>query len=304
MSEKKTLAVTDQRCRFYEKEFPEKDELCIARFDSIDQTNCYCSLLEYNNARAMILLREISRRRVRSVSKIARVGQVHVAAVLRVDAERGYVDLSKQNMDEDAVKEAENRYNHAKVVHIIMAQLAAASGRTLLELNEKITWPLYAEFDHAYEAFEHILECGRTVLDAEGPNSWRAREDLAASLDFTLLDELFDTLAESIRRRLAPCPKKVKTVFQLTCFNPAGVDIIRDALLAAERLSTANLPLIVRLDVAPEYVIETTTPHVNSAKTVMNEALKVVKEAMESNSGQFTLLQAPFIQEEAAGEEK
>ena len=44
----------------------------------------------------MILLSELSRRRIRSVNKIIRVGRNEVAVVMRVDSDKGKSDLNIQ----------------------------------------------------------------------------------------------------------------------------------------------------------------------------------------------------------------
>lgn len=49
----------------------------------------YVKLLEYDNIDGMILLSELSRRRIRSIQKILRVGRNEVVVVLRVDKEKG-----------------------------------------------------------------------------------------------------------------------------------------------------------------------------------------------------------------------
>lgn len=45
--------------------------------------------LEYENVEGMILLSELSRRRIRSIQKLIRVGRNEVVVVLRVDKEKG-----------------------------------------------------------------------------------------------------------------------------------------------------------------------------------------------------------------------
>ena len=49
----------------------------------------YVKLLEYDNINGMILLSELSRRRIRSVQKLVRVGRDEVAVVVRVDQQKG-----------------------------------------------------------------------------------------------------------------------------------------------------------------------------------------------------------------------
>lgn len=58
---------------------------CLCRL----RAGAYVSLLEYNNIEGMILLSELSRRRIRSINKLIRVGRIEYVVVLRVDKEKG-----------------------------------------------------------------------------------------------------------------------------------------------------------------------------------------------------------------------
>lgn len=55
----------------------------------------YVKLLEYDNIDGMILLSELSRRRIRSIQKLIRVGRNEVVVVLRVDKEKGGCFLAR-----------------------------------------------------------------------------------------------------------------------------------------------------------------------------------------------------------------
>src|SRR5690554_5273799 len=55
----------------------------------IAEMGAYVQLLEYDNIEGMILLSELSRRRIRSIQKLIRVGRNEVVVVLRVDKEKG-----------------------------------------------------------------------------------------------------------------------------------------------------------------------------------------------------------------------
>lgn len=70
----------------------------------------------------MILLSELSRRRIRSIQKLIRVGRNEVVVVLRVDKEKGYIDLSKRRVSPEDIIKCDERYNKSKVVHSIMRQ--------------------------------------------------------------------------------------------------------------------------------------------------------------------------------------
>merc|ERR1712232_1408084 len=111
-------------CRFYENKYPEVDDLVVVNVRSIAEMGAYVSLLEYDNIEGMILLSELSRRRIRSINKLIRVGRDEVVVVLRVDKEKGYIDLSKRRVSQEDVAKLEERYNKAKGVHSVLRHLA------------------------------------------------------------------------------------------------------------------------------------------------------------------------------------
>lgn len=75
--------------RYYEKSLPDIDEVVMCQVRQIAEMGAYVKLLEYDNAEGMILLSELSRRRIRSIQKLIRVGRNEVVVVLRVDKEKG-----------------------------------------------------------------------------------------------------------------------------------------------------------------------------------------------------------------------
>lgn len=78
--------------RYYEKTLPDTDEVVMCQVRQIAEMGAYVKLLEYDNAEGMILLSELSRRRIRSIQKLVRVGRNEVVVVLRVDKEKGESD--------------------------------------------------------------------------------------------------------------------------------------------------------------------------------------------------------------------
>lgn len=104
--------------------------------------------LEYDNIEGMILLSELSRRRIRSIQKLIRVGRNEVVVVLRVDKEKGatlipdlpayrtadegivmhtrpgYIDLSKRRVSPEDIVKCEERYMKSKTVASILRHVA------------------------------------------------------------------------------------------------------------------------------------------------------------------------------------
>jgi len=129
----------------------------------------YVKLLEYDNIDGMILLSELSRRRIRSIQKLIRVGRNEVVIVLRVDKEKGkaemtlkgltksflgYIDLSKRRVSPEDIIKCEERYNKSKMVHSIMRHVAEKTQHPIEDLYERIGWPLNKKYGHAVDAFK------------------------------------------------------------------------------------------------------------------------------------------------------
>lgn len=115
-------------CRMYEAKYPEVDMAVMIQVKTIADMGAYVSLLEYNNIEGMILFSELSRRRIRSVSSLIKVGRIEPVMVLRVDKEKGYIDLSKRRVSEEDIQACEERYNKSKLVHSIMRHVAETFG--------------------------------------------------------------------------------------------------------------------------------------------------------------------------------
>ena len=81
-------------CRFYKHKYPEIDDVVMVNVRSIAEMGAYVNLLEYNNIEGMILLSELSRRRIRSINKLIRVGRHECVVVIRVDKDKGLLVFS------------------------------------------------------------------------------------------------------------------------------------------------------------------------------------------------------------------
>ena len=82
------------RCRYYESEFPETNDVVMVRYKEAQEHNAKVDLLEYNNMEGMILASELTRKRTSQVSKFIRIGRKEPAMVLKVDKAKG-INIAK-----------------------------------------------------------------------------------------------------------------------------------------------------------------------------------------------------------------
>lgn len=268
---------TALRCRFYEKKFPDADEVVMVNVTRITQMGAYVTLLEYNNIEGMVMYSELSRRRIRSINKLIRVGKQEAVMVMRVDPDKGYIDLSKRRVAPEDVATCEDRYIRAKTVHSILRQVASTVGVTLESLYQTIGWPLYKKHGHAYEAFRRSV----------------GEPDIFEGLEIP--DKIMKPLKETIRRRLTPKPIKVRADIEVRCFTYEGIDAIRDALLAGQAQSTEDVQISVKLIAPPLYVLLTSSLSREKGLEAVNKAIEAVRETIEAKGGKLSVKVAPRV---------
>lgn len=248
---------------------------------SIAEMGAYVSLLEYGNIEGMILLSELSRRRIRSVQKLIKVGRQEPVMVLRVDKEKGYIDLSKRRVSPEDVAKCEERFAKSKLVHSIMRHVAETSGSDLEDLYNQITWPLYKLYGHAYDAFKQMI----TENDTEAVFA-RLKEEVHGGKDISVLThKVKEGLLMNIRRRLTPQPIKIRADVEMTCFNYDGVEHIKTAMRAAQAVSTPQCEVKIKLVAPPLYVLTTQTLDKPAGIEVLTQAVDACKTSIESNKG-------------------
>eukprot|EP00696_Hemimastix_kukwesjijk_P006766 gnl/Hemi2/18580_TR6142_c0_g1_i1.p1 gnl/Hemi2/18580_TR6142_c0_g1~~gnl/Hemi2/18580_TR6142_c0_g1_i1.p1 ORF type:complete len:334 (-),score=110.39 gnl/Hemi2/18580_TR6142_c0_g1_i1:225-1226(-) len=262
-------------CRMYEERFPEVDQLVMVNVRSIAEMGAYVCLLEYNEMEGMILLSELSRRRFRSITKLIRVGKNEVVVVMRVDKEKGYIDLSKRRVTPEDVVKLEQKYNKSKAVHSIMRHVAESTGRNLEELYQIVGWPLYKKYGHAYDAFSLAVNDTNICEGIDVPQ------------------EIVEALMSNIRRRLTPTAIRVRADIEVTCFTYEGIDAIRTALRAGEAVGTVDAPIKVSLIAPPLFVMTTQSLEKEKGIEALQKAIEAIKASIEKNQGELHVKQAP-----------
>ena len=244
---------------------------------NIAEMGAYVTRLEYNNIEGMILLSELSRRRIRSVNKLIRVNRNEVVMVLRVDKEKGYIDLSKRRVSPEDIAKCEDRFNKAKAVHRVLRQVAEQKKLVLKTLYQQVGWPLYKKYGHCYDAFKLVLT---------------DQDDIFAGMP-NIDPNTKNTLVDYIKKRLAPQPIKIRCDIEVTCFTYEGIDAVRDSLMAGQTVGTAETPIKIKLIAPPMYVMTTMTLDKDLGIDLLNKALAIVTEEIVKKGGKFDVKMAP-----------
>jgi len=274
--------------RYYEQKYPEVDELVMVQVRQIAEMGAYVKLLEYDNTEGMILLSELSRRRIRSVQKLIRVGRNEVVVVLRVDKEKGYIDLSKRRVSSEDIVKCEKRYMRSKTVSSILRHVASKvssingeggnEDEKLEQLYDQIAWPLGKQYGHPYDAFKLAL------TEPDG---------VFSSLTTPVAASTLAVLTSTIARRLTPQPIKLRADIELTCYTPAGIDAIKKALRAGEKQSNEAVPIKAKLVAPPLYVLSTNSTDKYVAVERLERAIESIQSTIESQGGSLIVKMKP-----------
>lgn len=187
----------------------------------------------------MILLSELSRRRIRSINRLLRVGRNEVVMVIRVDREKGYIDLSKRRATPEDVVKAEERYSKAKAVHAIAKHASVKLRVPMLSLYERIFWPLYRVYGHAYEALQVAVAEPEAILGPpggtlpEGAYAWplASPSTRPAGCHVDITPEERAEIHEFIQAKMKPQPLRIRADIQVTCVKYEGIEAVRAALV-------------------------------------------------------------------------
>lgn len=184
-------------------------------------------------------------------------------------------------MDPEDVIKCEERYNKAKAVHSVLRHVAEVKGLKLEHLYQKIGWPLYRKYGHAYDGFKIALkydcvECHLIELTSFVQSCSDSEDggDIFADLDIE--EDVKSALVTYIKRRLAPQPVKIRADIEVTCFTYEGIDAIKEALAEGEAKGTADAPVRIKLIAPPMYVMTSMTLDKDLGVETMNAAIEAI----------------------------
>jgi translation initiation factor 2 subunit 1 len=246
-------------------EWPEIGYLVIATIETVTDYGAYAKLDEYNK-RGLLHVSEISSSWIRNIRDFVREGQKMVLKVLRVDMEKGHIDLSLRRVTKREKIEKIKSWKKDRKAEALLRGVAEKVGLSNEEVYEK-AGNLIEEKYGLYEGFEKVVKEGIEVLTKIG-----VPEDLA---------KVFAEVAqERIRVKLV----KVKGIIEVRCMKPNGVKIIQEAFLNAKKAEkTKDADVRFYVVAAPKYSVEVLAENYKRAEEVLQKvAQSVVTNVVEA----------------------
>jgi len=249
-------------------EWPEVGDLVIATIETVTDYGAYAKLDEYNK-RGLLHVSEISSSWIRNIRDFVREGQKVVLKVLRVDLEKGHIDLSLRRVTKRAKIEKIKVWKQDRKAETLLRNVAEKLGLPTEEVYAK-AGALIEEKYGLYEGFEKAVREGPEALTKIG-----VPENLAKA--FTAVAE------ERIQVKMV----KVKGTLEIRCMKPNGVEIIKDAFLNAKKAEkTKDADVRFYVIAAPKYSIEVLAENYKRAEEVLQKVSQSVVSNVVKAGGQ------------------
>jgi len=206
--------------------------------------------------------------------------------VLRVDQEKGYIDLSKRRVvpEEAVVKEEE--FAKAKAVHGIMRHISQLHDVPVEIMCKQVSWPLYEKYGSAYEAF-------RKHVNNE-VNLW-TELDFSAKEFEDKTEKIQNDIETALKRRLIQQTLRLRGKIEVSCNEYEGIDAIRDALNEGLKVSTKDCELKINLVAHPVFVLTCVCRDKVQGVQCMDDAMKRIEESITKAKGQYALRIKPKV---------
>ncbi|MFX1377560.1 MAG: translation initiation factor IF-2 subunit alpha [Promethearchaeota archaeon] len=264
--------------------FPREGEFVVAKVTEVQNQYVYVDLIDFDGldhedyARGMIHISEISSRWIKNIRNYVRIGQRVVLRVLRVDAEKGHVDLSLRRVNSAQRENRMKEWKYAVKFENLLQFLTETEGinMTLDEAYELIGFPVLDLFDSYQEAVDGLKENGEEILSSlEG-----VTEGFKTSL-LKIIDENVSISTVSISG-------KVKLSFT----SDNGIDHIKESLLNALKVIKQKKTRNININyiAAPFYRLEVVSKDYLDAENILSDALETIEKNVVKYNGTFEFI--------------
>ncbi len=248
--------------------WPEPGELVVGRVDEIEDFGVFVDLLEYEDKRGLSHISEVASGWIKNVTDHVNVDQRVVAKVLDIDEDAQQIDLSLKDVNDHQRKEKIQEWKNEQ----------KADNWMLLAFGEDVDDDHYAEvaneflqaFGTMYDGFEQAAIHGHSALE-----------------ETDLSEAEIDAIVETARENVSVPYVTVTGYVDLECPDSAGVDVVKEALQAAE--GNGEVPEEIQLEVtyvgAPEYRIEVQAPDYKTAEGALEDSAARAQAVVEERGG-------------------
>ena len=264
--------------------FPREGEFLIGKIKQVENQYVYVDLVDYTGlvseefAKGFIHISEISSRWIKNIRNYVRIGQRVVLRVLRVDPQKGHVDLSLRRVNSAQKENRLKEWKYAVKFENLLQFLIETEGinLTLDQAYDLIGWSVLNQFDSYQEALEVLKESGIEILD-----------DLEG-----VSEEVKKILLKIIEENVKISTVSISGKIRLSFNSENGIDQIKESLIEAKGIieSKETRSINISYIAAPLYQLEIITKDYLDAENILSDALEIIEQKAEQYNGSFEFI--------------
>ncbi len=250
-------------------QWPENGDLVIATIETVTDYGAYAKLDEYDK-RGLLHVSEISSSWIRNIRDFVREGQKVTLKVLRVDHDKGHIDLSLRRVTKRERIEKVLSWKKERKAEALLRGVAEKTGLTPEEVNQKGAQVIEQKYE-LYEGFEKAA--------VEGPE---------ALTEIGVPENLAKAFSEVAQERIHVKLVKVRGVLELRVVKPNGVKVIKESFNKAKTEKIKDAKITFYVIAAPKYSIEVQAENYKRAEDVMQKTADNVLTNVTKAGGEGT----------------
>lgn len=255
------------------QEWPDEGELIVGTVYKVLNYGAFVKLEEYYGKEAFIHISEVSSGWVKNIRDHVRENQKIVSRVLRVNPKKGHVDASLKRIREDQRTKKIQQWKIEQKAEKFLELAAKSLDKSLDEAYDEVGYELMDIFGDVYGAFETAADEGAVSLAEEGIDAaWAV------------------AIEEVAQKNITPPEVHISGYVDIKTFVPDGVDVIIEALKAAEDNGDEEEEISVQCVGAPRYRITVKSTDYILAEKSLKEAANRCIEVVEASDGNGSFL--------------
>ena len=266
----------DFTTRDYEIILPEYGTATIISVKDSNEMGIYVNLLEFDNIEGLLLFSEVSRRRVRSMVKLIKIGKKEIVSILRVDKDKNYIDVSKRQITETEVGHMKKKRSYSKLVNLVSNNFARYLCLNFEENRLRWIWQLGREFFHVIRAFKLFSKFNTFPV---------------TSVD--LKPKELEIFLEFLKRKIRSNQTKIEIEFEMVVFSSNGVQILKNSIRNIIKKKTLYKVHCKTL-ISPRYLLSISGQSKKKMLKLIIIFLKELSKKILSVKGFFQLLKLNF----------
>ena len=248
--------------------YPAEDELVLCTVTKVLGHAIFVNLDEYDKG-GLVHISEVAPGRIRNIREYVEMGKKIVCKVLRINAERGHIDLSLRRVSDKEKKKKLEAIKQEQKAEKVIEMAAKQLDMKTNEAYELVTSKVFERYPFVHNFFKDLAE-----------GNVEAKE--------LIIEPLAGALQKIVVERFKPAKVSIKGTFTVKSFEPNGVEVVKATFTHAQK---GNAVVIVYIG-GGKYKATVEAENYKDAEQTLEKVRGAVEESI--TNGEFA-----FVRDEA-----